>query len=378
MGRGNGLRVNYVGLLRSPVSWANVNREMILGLDRLGCDVSVTPCRGFLYDKDFPLPPRLEALLTKPRHSGFELAFEYPPNYFRLRGQQKLGLLVYETSPLPTSWVQAIQRYLHGLIVPTRFCRHIVLESGIPETMVYIVPYGIDPEQFSPTAPHLPLPTEKTFKFLHVAAPHKRKGTEYLLEDYVQEFDCDEDVVLIVKSTYRPRKDKALPWETAGVEESVQKAKSFKKNPPEICVLIEAEPQESMPGYYAACDCSVQPSSSEGFGLAILEAMACGKPAVVLGWGGHMDFCDSENAYIVPYHFVPAGEVQYDNDSSSAQIAVPQGGELRRAMRRAFEDREKRLKKGKKALFTAQQWSWDLAAAKVIDILRTMNEGSEK
>ena len=143
---GNGLRVNYVGLLRSPVSWANVNREMILGLDRLGCDVSVTPCRGFLYDKDFPLPPRLEALLTKPRHSDFELAFEYPPNYFKLRGQQKLGLLVYETSPLSTSWVQAIQRYLHGLIVPTRFCRDIALESGIPETMVYIVPYGIDPE----------------------------------------------------------------------------------------------------------------------------------------------------------------------------------------------------------------------------------------
>ena len=38
--------------------------------------------------------------------------------------------------------------------------------------------------------------------------------------------------------------------------------------------------QEKMAKYYNLCDIYLQPSRSEGFGLTVAEAMACGKPVV--------------------------------------------------------------------------------------------------
>jgi glycosyltransferase involved in cell wall biosynthesis len=42
-------------------------------------------------------------------------------------------------------------------------------------------------------------------------------------------------------------------------------------------------PDEDMPGIYAASEALVFPSLSEGFGLPVIEAMACGTPVIVSG-----------------------------------------------------------------------------------------------
>jgi glycosyltransferase involved in cell wall biosynthesis len=45
--------------------------------------------------------------------------------------------------------------------------------------------------------------------------------------------------------------------------------------------LLGRVPDEDMPRLYRCADALVFPSLREGFGLAVLEAMACGTPAVV-------------------------------------------------------------------------------------------------
>jgi glycosyltransferase involved in cell wall biosynthesis len=45
-------------------------------------------------------------------------------------------------------------------------------------------------------------------------------------------------------------------------------------------------PQSALAGIYAACDLFVWPAVNEAFGMALLEAQACGLPAVAGAWGG--------------------------------------------------------------------------------------------
>jgi len=50
-----------------------------------------------------------------------------------------------------------------------------------------------------------------------------------------------------------------------------------------------------------ACDAYVSLHRSEGTGLTIAEAMACGKPAIATDWSGNTDFADSSNSFPVSY-----------------------------------------------------------------------------
>ena len=60
--------------------------------------------------------------------------------------------------------------------------------------------------------------------------------------------------------------------------------------------LSEAE----MAGLYAACDCLVHPFRGEGFGLPVVEAMACGLPVIVTGAGPALDYASEETAFLIP------------------------------------------------------------------------------
>ena len=60
--------------------------------------------------------------------------------------------------------------------------------------------------------------------------------------------------------------------------------------------------QGELPNYYSAADAFVLPSYSESFGLAALEAMACGTPVVASRVGGLKTFINSgETGYLVPW-----------------------------------------------------------------------------
>lgn len=99
-------------------------------------------------------------------------------------------------------------------------------------------------------------------------------------------------------------------------------------------------PDEDLPAVIAAADLAVQPSLYEGFGLPILEAMACGQVVAASHSSSHPEVGGEAAAY-----FDPAG--------------VP---EMATVIRRLLSGREEYQHRRQLGLAQAQQFSWQRAA----------------
>ncbi len=365
--------INYHGLFQSPMSWAQVNREMVLALDRLDCKIAVLAYRGFRFDPTFPLSPRIISMRTIPKSPYCDVAFEYPLNYKRLQAQYKAALLVYETTELPPRWVDAICKHLDLLVVPSSFCQQVAIKSGVDPAMIVLIPYGFDPARFysCPRPANRQGYQKKRFTFLCMAMPHQRKGVQELIQAFTEEFSPSEPVQLILKLSYLPeggRRQK--PWEIKSLDFLIQKQKNNEAEKPRILIFDRPEPPDRMPFWFALCDAYIQPSYSEGFGLSIIEAKAMGRPTIVTGWGGHMDFCTQDNSYLIDYELVPAGEAQYDHCSPSAKCARPLIDSLKNQMRTVFLNPEQARQKARNSLYDIGDYTWEKAAIRLLATLK--------
>jgi glycosyltransferase involved in cell wall biosynthesis len=113
--------------------------------------------------------------------------------------------------------------------------------------------------------------------------------------------------------------------------------------------------QEELPLWYSAADLFVYPSRFEGFGLPVLEAMACGVPVV------------TTNAASLP-------EVAGD-----AALLVAPGNEsqLVEAMRRGLGDQTLRQEMISKGLAQAARFSWEMAARRTLNSYQLAMEQKE-
>jgi hypothetical protein len=142
------MEFTYFGMLRSPVSWAKIGRELVYAFLRSGDTVHSYERRGFSYNKDFKLPPEIEKTITAEFQSDKTLAFEYPGNYRYITTRQKYGMLVYETTAAPKEWAQKANESLDLLFLPNEFNRKIFIAAGVKPEIIRVVPHGINEEVF--------------------------------------------------------------------------------------------------------------------------------------------------------------------------------------------------------------------------------------
>lgn len=164
------------------------------------------------------------------------------------------------------------------------------LKTGLDEDKIEIIPYGVNTEFFRPMNVYK---DENIFQILSVGYLIERKGFEYLIRSMPHVLKEHKNVRLkIVGSGPLESKLKALIYEL-GLGDEVE--------------IIKNVSDEKLLMIYNSSDLFVLPSivdsqgNTEGLGVVLLEAMACGLPVIGSDVGGIPDIIkDKDRGFLVP------------------------------------------------------------------------------
>jgi glycosyltransferase involved in cell wall biosynthesis len=219
------------------------------------------------------------------------------------------------------------------IVAASSFTRGTLLSHGVPEAKIRLNPYGVDARRFVPAHQS---GGSRPFRFLFVGAVNARKGVPLLLQAWDRLPRRAAELWLVGPSARRTR---ALLPERHGLN------------------YLGPVPHTDLPELFAQCDVLVFPSYFEGFGLVILEAMACGLPVIASAATAAPDI--------------------YSHGDAGWIIAPGDIDQLVSAMSRCLDDRSAVAAAGRKARTIAERFTWEAYGRRWLAILREATEVTE-
>lgn len=195
------------------------------------------------------------------------------------------GVMNELTWPKPMFETLCVEpRLADQCIVASSYARRTLVENGVPADRISIVPYGVDLEFFNPGADE----NRRTgsFNVLFVGQPVRQKGLHHLLEAW--------------------RRLKLPNSELSIVARSGRSNPILSRYESEFTLLQNFDWMRLREEYRRA-DLICLPSLSEGFGLVILESLACGAPVLTSTATGSSEIIShGEDGFVVPPADLPA------------------------------------------------------------------------
>lgn len=335
-------------------SWAIHARYFFDALDKRE-EVRVTSWNGPPPD----LAPGARPAFGNPILSNPSVGFGPIEYVAKIVGSKRIALVLWETTIMPAEKVMML-RGMDEVWTLSSWGRQILINNGVDSDKVGIVPAGVDVQKFRP------LPRDQAtrpFRFLSVGKWEARKSTEGLVRAYCAEFHSDEAVELVLHCSN--------PFVNGfNLEVNIRRI-AGDRHP-----SIVASPPVTLEGLvdlYNSCDAFVLPTRAEGWGLPVMEAMACELPVIVTNYSAPLDYLNQDCAYLIPVErLVPVYDPHFfPQESTWGEWAQPDFRSLRRLMRHVFEHPSEARKKGELArLEVCSRWTWDHAAAKAVRLLR--------
>jgi len=196
------------------------------------------------------------------------------------------------------------------IITPGQAGKNILLKNGVYKP-IEVIPNFYKQTDLVLNTIERPTPVYKKlekyikdkFIFYHESTCHPRKGVDIMLRAYVKTFSSNivkPKVVLILKTpSHNPTTFDYLEK----LKKEIDILQKQYKYPAKIIKISQWCTKEELTNLMYLCDCYVQPSKIEGFGIPVLRAAAMKKTIIATdsNLNGYMDFLtDSALAYLVP------------------------------------------------------------------------------
>ncbi len=286
--------------------------------------------------------------------SGVSVVYGQGDVFRRAVGKVRVGFTMLEVDGFPPDWVEQANE-MDEIWVPSEFNRQGFFDSGLKRP-VHLIPLGVDTDYFHPGARRLSSPTGE-FVFLANFEWGERKDPWLLLRAFNETFRADEPVRLLCKISNR---DPLIRLK------SEIRALALKPSGGKISYLFNLDfPHAQLPMLYRSADCFLAVSRGEGWDMPLMEAMACGLPAIASDWSSHTEFVHDTIAYRLRVAgTIPAvAKCPY---YAGFRWAQADEAHLRTLLRHVFEHPDEARAKGAAAAREmAAKWTWRHAAEKI-------------
>lgn len=346
------LGLNIVGFLTAELGVGESARCMVRAADAAGIPSALVPlklnCKNRLGDQTYA------SRLQDDNPHDVNIVHVDPPasrdidhhhgKAFRA-GKYNVAYFAWELPEFPDGWVPSFD-YYDEVWCPSDFTSAaIAMKSPLPViTMPHAIGFAAPAGSLAELRAKFGLPQEK-FLFLtlfDLNSYSARKNPRAVIDAFRRSGLAGRAAALVIKV----QNVKGNEGDFAALQASVADL-------PDTVLLTDTLSRADIYALEAACDCFVSLHRSEGFGLAVAEAMLLGKPVISTDWSATAEFVSRDNGCPVRARLVTL-EQNHGPYAKGSTWADPDPEHAAEYMRRLYDDRSLAARLGRAARETIE------------------------
>ena len=176
----------------------------------------------------------------------------------------------FESSKIPDTWVNSINKYYSEVFVPHSYVKQAFIESGVE------VPVSIVPQSYFLRNRTKPIERQTKLKLGVLGVPNHRKNLEKLIQAVIQLNKENVRVELLIH----------CPW-------LLDRTQEVWNNYPNVSLTVGVKSDNEIDDWYSSLDAYIYPSSGEGWSFTPRESMSLGIPTIITDIPVHEELIQS-------------------------------------------------------------------------------------
>lgn len=334
------MRILFISVFRDSTGWAIAAQQQMLALDAVGVDVVARSIK--LNNVNGEVHKKVLGFAQKDL-KGIDIVIQHVLPFMPVRnGLIDRNIILYDTETSHTQWASRINQMDEAWVI-NRHAKQASRDSGV-EIPIQVVPHPTDITKYMRSYTPLNFREELGDKFIFyvIGEIHPRKNITALIRAFHAEFDPNEPVELLIKTTPMNGINSVdqLREFINSIKAKMYLYSSTDSYKQEI-LIVDYWKEDQINQLHNSCDAFVCSSSGEAWSIPTFDAMGFGRSVICPESTGFLDYMSEETGWMIQTGIEP----MFDVPSARENWYPIDIDQLRRSMRSVYENKEERKKR---------------------------------